>query len=65
MCYIPKEIRRERYKQMKEAGFTYGWRCRARDFTQIRFIQAMNGGRRIRPKGELWYTGEKYELINP
>jgi len=46
MCDIIAEVRRKRYKILRELGYARGWAQRARDFTNIRYIQACSGGRR-------------------
>lgn len=42
MCDIDAETRRERYKILRQLGYTRGWAQRARDFTDIRFEKACN-----------------------
>jgi len=46
MCDIDAKDRRERYHKLREAGVSYSFSVRARDFTDIRFIQALNKGKR-------------------
>lgn len=41
MCDISKETRRERYKIIRDKGYSRGWAQRARDFSEIRFIRAL------------------------
>ncbi len=50
MCDIDKKTRSERYNKIRSLGYTRGWAQRARDFTEIRFQQALNGGKRTAKK---------------
>jgi hypothetical protein len=41
MCDISKELRQERYKELRMYGYKRGFAQRARDFTYIRYKRAL------------------------